>query len=287
VPGDSAGPRRQGSAQAHPAGPDDAAPSATVVLAREAAHAAEFFLVKRYARATFGASHVFPGGVVEVQDRETHDLCQGLSAADADRCLAAPGAGLDYYSAAIRELFEETGVLLARDAAGRMPPAIASLDHVQQDRERKALLSAERSWPDFLRGYGLTLAADELAYFAWWVTPVARTRRFSTRFFLAEMPAGQAAVHDAGELADGRWLSAETSLGAHEAGELALPPPTLATLRDLLVMPKLGDLRTWARRCEDHGVTAILPFLAGAAGDEQIIMPGEPGYRAPARGGGE
>ena len=89
-----------------------ARPSSTVVLVRDADAAPEVYLVQRHARSAFGNAHVFPGGIVDPSDADVHRYCSGIDADEADRKLAVGGA-LDYYVAAIRELFEETGVLLA------------------------------------------------------------------------------------------------------------------------------------------------------------------------------
>ena len=252
-------------------------PSATVVVARGRRGAPELLLVERHANAPFGASHVFPGGLVEPQDLAVDRRCEGVSAADAGRCLGLEEGALGYYSAAVRELFEETGVLLARDGNGATPLG----EPFPEDRER--LLKGELAWPLFLEHRGLSLATDRLRYFAWWVTPVARSARFSTRFFLAEMPEGQRARHDGRELTDSFWITAEEALAAGCRGEIRLPPPTCATLRSLAGCTGMGELRTWAARRSEAGVRCILPVIRQIHGREQILLPGEPGY--PADGG--
>lgn len=257
------------------------APSATVVVAREGSPAVEFLLVKRHARAAFGASHVFPGGLVEAQDRRVDARSRGLSAAEADRCLGVDEGGLAYYSAAIRELFEETGVLLACDAGGAVPRADEPFPI-----ERRALLTGALSWPRFLDRHGLGLAADRLSYIAWWITPVARPARFSTRFFLARMPKGQAARHDGRELTDSFWITAEGALAAAERGELRLPPPTLATLRVLAARWGISDLETWAAGCAAAGVPCVLPVIEARDGRERILLPGDPDYPCDGGDGG-
>lgn len=249
------------------------APSATVVVAREGEHAPEFLLVERHAGAAFGASHVFPGGLVEAQDRAVDARSKGRSPGDACRCLGLDSGALAYYSAAIRELFEETGVLLACDADGR-----PSAERQPFPAERSALLSGTLAWPDFLDRHQLLLAADRLSYFAWWITPVARPIRFSTRFFLTLLPEGQAAQHDGRELTDSLWISAADALAAGSRGDLRLPPPTLATLRALEKRSGAQDLEAWAAGCEAAGVPCILPVIDTRHGRERILLPGDPGY---------
>lgn len=253
------------------------APSATVVLARAGNRGPELYLVHRRSGATFGASHVFPGGVVEPGDRDVH-AASALPADAADRCLGLAGGGLDYYSAAIRELFEETGVLLARrDGAGGLPAAPSQRE---LEGARAMLNDGQLRWSDFLRDNGLVLACDALHYFAWWITPRARPRRFSTRFFVARLPEGQHASPDGRELTDGRWMTAPDAIAAARAGELVLPPPTRATLRDLARCDDLDGLLDWARRRQEEGVPRILPAIVRAEGRERILMPGDPDYPA-------
>jgi 8-oxo-dGTP pyrophosphatase MutT (NUDIX family) len=252
-------------------------PSATVVLAREGQGSPEFFLVHRHARASFGASYVFPGGLVDPGDCEAEAFSRAFPAEAANRCLGLAAGGLDYYCAAIRELFEETGVLLARDAEGAMVTG-AFIGASDLEAARDALNKGRLRWPDFLRERELTLAADALHYFAWWITPRARPKRFSTRFFLAALPEGQVAAHDGRELTDSRWAKAAEALAAHDEGELVLPPPTRATLVDLAGCATLDGLLEWAgRRCE-AGVPRILPVIVSSGGRERILMPGDPDY---------
>lgn len=88
-------------------------PSSTVIVAKDAVADPEIFMVRRHEQSSFGAAHAFPGGVVDAEDSEVHDYCSGLTRADANARIGVEEGGLDFYSAAVRELFEETGVLLA------------------------------------------------------------------------------------------------------------------------------------------------------------------------------
>lgn len=255
----------------------DPAPSATVVLVRDNQGTPEVLLVRRHARTAFGASYVFPGGLVETCDR--HSFCDpGLPADDACRCLNMTEGALDYYSAAIRELFEETGVLLARDRQGRMPPAARRPTVEELHTSRYRLISQADQWPAFLAQNDLTLAVDAISYFAWWITPTARPRRFSTRFFLAMMPDGQVACHDGVELTDSRWVTAANALEASQRGELVLPPPTRATLAELATFQSAGEVKAWADERARTGVARILPIVVSRHGKETILMPDHRDY---------
>lgn len=256
-------------------------PSATVVLARDAKEAPELFLVHRHARASFGASHVFPGGLVDAGDCEAEAFSPGFSAEAANRSLGLAAGGLDYYCAAIRELFEETGVLLARDAAGAAVTG-ASAAALDLEEARAALNAGSLPWSALLRERDLTLDCGALCYFAWWVTPRARPRRFCTRFFLAALPEAQAASHDGRELTGSRWATAAEALAAHASGEMVLPPPTQATLTDVVGIATLDGLLEWARGRQHAGVARILPAIVSSGGRQRILMPDDPDYPASA-----
>ena len=120
-------------------------------------------MVRRHAKLSFGASYAFPGGVLDDSDSKVHERCDGLDASDADRLLGVSGGGLDYFSAAIRELFEETGVLLAR----------STLSDVVLQSARKQLNVGSLPWNEFLADADLRLQCDLLHYVSVWVTPIS------------------------------------------------------------------------------------------------------------------
>lgn len=256
-------------------------PSATVVLVRAGPRGPEVYLVHRASGATFGSSYVFPGGVLEAADREATGRSD-LENAEANRRLGLEAGGLEYYSAAIRELFEETGVLLARCRGGGPLPAPAALAAARARLNEGAL-----DWSDFLEENGLVLACESLQYFAWWITPRVRPKRFSTRFFAAPLPEGQIASHDGRELTDGRWMTAPEALEAARRGDIVLPPPTAATLRDLAPLGDVAALFAWARRRAREGVPRILPVIVRQGGRDRVLVPGDPGYPADAGGEGD
>lgn len=249
-----------------------AVPSATVVVVREAAAVPEVLLVRRRAGDAFGDSYAFPGGVVDHDEQMAHVFCANLSATEANETLGVDD-GLDYYSAVIRELFEETGILLARHADGRWADAGSSTAG-----QRASVDRGELRWPAFLRQQGLCMAADALHYFAWWETPRARPKRWTTRFFMARLPPGQAASLDGTELTDLAWLSAADALAAGERGELPMPFPTKTILRDMAPFDKIEGLLDWARRRRKAGIGLIRPVIVQREGQQAILVPGDSGY---------
>jgi 8-oxo-dGTP pyrophosphatase MutT (NUDIX family) len=215
-----------GRANHHDGADDDVPlrPAATVMLVRDAADGGiEVLMVRRAAAAAFaGGMYVFPGGRVDEADSDEGVVAfvDGVDDAMASAALDLPRGGLAYWVAAIRECFEETGLLLATATVAGMG------DH------RWAVHRGELSMAELCRRAGVRLDAGALRYVSHWVTPVGETsRRFDTRFFLAAAPAGQEGRHDDAELVDSRWLAPGDALAAAQRRELMLMPPTEANLR--------------------------------------------------------
>lgn len=241
-----------------------ARPSSTVVLARDADDGPEVFMVRRHAGSSFGSAFAFPGGVVDDTDCEVWHACTGVSPEQADRRLGIPAA-LDYFVAAIRELFEEVGVLLADTSA--------TADELES--ARVALNAGSLGWNEFVAQHGVRMHCDRLRYFSFWITPEVKTKRYSTRFFLAGMPPGQVAVHDDGELTDSRWVSAGDALEARKAGEMLLHFPTIHTLRHLAALDSVAGMLDWADDRAAGGIEAILPVIRERDGRRQPVIEGD------------
>ena len=254
--------------------PSEPLPSATVVLVRDGAAEPELLLVRRHARTSFGATYVFPGGILGPDDTSVEDRCTGIEDGAASRVLELPRGGIAYFSAAIRELFEEAGVLLARTASGRF------VDPAPLDDHREPLNDGRESWSAFLERYDLRLACDVMHYFSFWITPRELAKRFSTRFFAAEMPAGQIASHCGTEVTDSRWVSAREALEQHNTGDIELPHPTVVTLGDLERFTTTRAILDWARKRSRDGVPCLLPAVVVDGGERRVLMPGDPGYPA-------
>lgn len=228
-------------------------PAATVVLVRPAPVGFEVFLVRRHDNVAFtGGAHVFPGGRVD----------------DAD---ALAGAVSPFHAAAIRELFEEAGVLLAR----RDGEFVSIGDEDERFRRYRADLTHRRlTLLDLLEHERLRIADDALAPFANWVTPEVETRRFDTRFFLAVAPDEQSAAHDEHETTEGVWIAPADALARCLRGDIALPPPTWTTLRALSRGVTAEDAWNWARA---QRVARVQPcFKEYADGTRLVMLPGDP-----------
>jgi 8-oxo-dGTP pyrophosphatase MutT (NUDIX family) len=242
-----------------------------VILAREASAGFELFMVRRHAGArAFADAYVFPGGVVRADDfaAQEGDLTPAEALArfgdrggdpPADAALA-----LALHRAAMRELFEEAGVLLAVDAAGR-PVAIPDADAPGWAARRRSVQAGELTVAELLRADGLAAAPARLHYFSHWITPTEAPRRFDTRFFVAEMPPGQRAAECGVETFDGLWLRPREALGRYAAGELPLVFPTRMHLQRLTEPGSLGALIELARTKPVATVRPTRPDGAGAA----------------------
>ncbi|MFT4125222.1 MAG: NUDIX domain-containing protein [Gordonia sp. (in: high G+C Gram-positive bacteria)] len=205
--------------------------AATVVLLRDGEQGIEVFLQRRVAQMAFaGGMTVFPGGGVDPRDADADFSWTGPDVSWwADHFSATPALARSLVAAAVRETFEECGVLLA--SAGDAGVVGATTGFAA---DRAALVDKSLSLAGFLRQHDLTLRADLLRPLARWITPVTEPRRYDTRFFLAAVPDGQTADDATTEAADVSWLTPAAALRAWESGEHFLLPPTWTQLRELL-----------------------------------------------------
>jgi 8-oxo-dGTP pyrophosphatase MutT (NUDIX family) len=207
--------------------------AATLVLVRgRNSPGFEVFMVERPGSAAFGGLHVFPGGKVDPADRVDAAHCDGLSDEAASAWLGVPEGGLAYWVAAIRESFEEAGVLLGR-LQGRLIETADPQLEARFQRHREALVRGELKMSDLCLREEIVLAADRVHYFSHWITPEGAPARFDTRFFLAVMPENQIVSHHAEELEDGLWITPQEALSHHVSGRWRMIYPTLTTLETL------------------------------------------------------
>jgi len=240
-----------------------ARPSSTVVLAREASGVPELLMMRRHEKSSFGGAFAFPGGVLEEADRLVAGHCGGVTREHADRLLGIENA-LDYFSAAIRELFEESGVLLADVAASG----------VDVDAIRDSLNRDDLGWDEFVIDNDVRLNCAAINYFSFWITPEALPRRYSTRFFVAAMPEGQNALHCGGEITESRWISARDALAAEREGSMPMHFPTVKTLESLAEQQTLDGLLRWAANRATKGVPCIFPEIGRRGGEARVIVEG-------------
>ncbi|MDT7580633.1 MAG: hypothetical protein QOK35_1897 [Pseudonocardiales bacterium] len=250
-----------------PTSPPAARPAATVVLLRDAPAdgALEIFLQRRVAGMAFAGGHtVFPGGGVDAGDRPDPELWLGPDPAWWARRFDHPSdvAGA-LVATAVRETFEECGVLLA----GPGP-----LD----DRARNDLVARRRTLPEVLAAAGLPLRADLLAPWSRWVTPESEPRRYDTAFFVARVPEGQEADARTTEAVEATWWRPADALKGARRGDLLLLPPTRHTLEEIAAYPDTGAVLDAART---RPVRTYRPLLERVGDRAVVTVPGAPELR--------
>jgi len=251
-------------------------PAATVMLLRDSSAGPEVLLLERHSRSEFlPDAYVFPGGRVDDEDHALAERVAGVTAAEAAAVLpTVPAAlALGFFVAAIRETFEEAGVLLARRRGARELLDRASTAALA--RHRLSVQSGEASFRALVVAEDLELAGDLLAAHAHWITPVDSPRRFDTIFFAAETPPGQEAGHDGVELTDHVWLRPEQGLADYRSGRRQMILPTWANLETLLGFAHAHDALAASRR---RSLVPILPVVRERGGKRRIEIPSDAGY---------
>ena len=174
---------------------------------------------------------VFPGGLLDKADAGHHELCTGLSDAQASQRLDCAANGLDYWIAAVRECFEEAGLLFAVDATGALSNLDAHADPAALVAMRHALHANQISMSEVCAQLGVKIAADQLAYFSHWMTPAGMPKVFDTRFFVTTAAPHQTALHDTTETVELLWITPAQALD--KARGLKLMNVTSVTLKHL------------------------------------------------------
>ncbi len=204
--------------------------AASLLLVRDRPQGHEVFMLKRPGGVDFPDLHVFPGGKLDPADH-VPELVDGIDERTANSLLGVNG-GIRYWVAAIRECFEECGVLLAtREGAHLTLPA--DDEGARFSGYRQALIDGGLDLANLCAREGLRLAGRDIAYFSHWITPEQAPRRFDTRFFLARMPVGQDTLAHHWETAGEEWVRPVDALRAHESGQWRMIAPTIVTLQSL------------------------------------------------------
>ena len=223
--------------------------AATLIVLRDSPDGLQVLMARRAERPgdqNSGAA-VFPGGLLDQSDQGHYQRCQGLDDANASARLGLASDGLHYWVAAVRECFEEAGLLFATSAADPHG-ALVDLSTLPADELvalRRALHANAVGMDAVCERFGVRLATDRLAYFSHWITPIGLPKIFDTRFFIAEAPAGQTAVADATETADLLWMTPAAAMD--KANGLRLMNVTEVTLKHLATFTRAADAVAWAR----------------------------------------
>jgi 8-oxo-dGTP pyrophosphatase MutT (NUDIX family) len=213
--------------------------AATVLLLRDGAEGLEVYVLRRTKGMPFaGGMTAYPGGGVDPRDGDTEIGWAGPPPAEWATAFGCDErTARELVCAAVRETFEEAGVLLAGDPDGGVVPSVSGDDWEEQ---RQALLRRDLSLTELLAGRGLALRSDLLRPFAHWITPPVEPRRYDTKFFVAALPVGQEARHVSGEADEADWMTPAAALAELQAGTRPMMPPTSHTLGQLGTFPDVA-----------------------------------------------
>lgn len=245
-----------------PAVPVTPRPAATIVLLRDARAGMELLLMRRSRRAGFvPGAYVFPGGRVDGSDSTPEVLrrLDGLTSDAAARRLELPDAdppAISYYLAALREAFEETGILVGARDDGTAPPTAA--DDPSVDDVRESLMQDELSFAEALDRLESRIEGTAVEYIAHWITPEPEPRRYDTRFFAARVADEATPIIDPREMTDAVWITPAAALDRLDRGDLPMVFPTIKTIEQLTRFDTASEaLEGFA----DAPVRTILPTL--------------------------
>lgn len=245
----------------HPPQPVEPKPAATVVLIRDGVAGLEALLLKRHRSSGFvPGAYVFPGGRTDAAD-DDEALIQHTAS------MPAISLPRHFWFAAVREVFEESGVLLARDADGSWAADASSDERMEQ--RRLTLMDDHATLLDVLRAGNYTIDLSGVVYFAHWITPVAEPRRYDTRFFAAVLPDGRTVRPDPREMTDAQWLTPGEALKRFSEGRLPMVFPTVKTLQHLSQFASTGEAIETLRRTP---VDPVLPRLVRTDSGVGIVI---------------
>lgn len=250
--------------------PAIARPASTILLLRDGASAIEVFMMVRHYQIEFASGAlVFPGGSVDPSDQDIvgrRELYDNRAVLDY--------ATVQFRIAAIRETFEESGILLTRPRGSDDLVTAARATEIGETY-RASLCEGKISFAEVLSDSGQVLALDLLAHYAHWITPVVSPKRFDTHFFLAKAPPAQVGAHDGRESTDSIWVSARDALDGGANGRFILPFPTTRNLIKLGKQPDVDAALDDARR---SSVVTVMPVVTKDGDKRRLRIPAEAGY---------
>ncbi|MCS5643871.1 MAG: NUDIX hydrolase, partial [Dehalococcoidia bacterium] len=219
-------------------------PAATVMLIDDRPDL-QVYMLQRHANTVFaGGMWVFPGGAVDHQDDASYykDIATHRTDAEASELMALPDGGLAYYMAAIRETFEEAGILLALHAEVESPLVISPEDTPRFNNYRDMLNAGEIELKTILENENLLADVSQMHYVARWITPLGSPRRFDARFFIARIPSNQIPQHDDSELVNSAWLTPREILERIAQEEMVLMTVTERMIRSLALFESASQV---------------------------------------------
>jgi len=241
-------------------------PAATILMLRDGSDGLEVFMVVRHRQIDFASGAlVFPGGKIAPGDEAVRSRCTGGNDDDA---LLALQVG------AIREAFEECGILLARETS-TSPSLIGGVRLASLEHYREPLAKGKLAIGEFLEKENLFLACDLMHPFAHWVTPEMMPKRFDTHFYLAEAPTDHVAIHDGHESVDSVWISPQAALEGNKSGKYTVIFPTRLNIEMLAQSDSVASAINMAAERE---IVSVLPWIEEREDANYLCIPAEAGY---------
>ena len=257
---------------------NDLTPAATILLFRDSPEGPKVLMVKRSKRPPFENLYVFPGGKVDDTDQgsEVASFCKNMTDEEASFQLNIKSGGLVYWIAAIRESFEEVGILMAESASKKVGEDDSF--NTLLESYRKKLNAGDILLHEILSKEDLYLSLENMSPLSHWITPKTERKRYTTRFFIGAVPENQEAVHDGAEAVHSLWIRPEEALRQQEKGKLPMIMPTIANLRQICGFSSTDTLLQEKFAIDPKSIPAIEPKLFKKAGKWVGLLPGEPGY---------
>lgn len=242
--------------------------ASTVVLLRERGGASQVYLLRRHLQMAFAAGkYAFPGGTVDTRDRDRAVAWAGPTPAEwGERLTCGEAEARALVCAAVRETFEESGVLLAGSTDDSL---VSDTTGDDWERDRAALVDRSLSFADFLQQRGLLLRTDLLKAWAHWITPEFEPRRYDTRFFLAVIPEGQRTRDVSGEADEVTWMRPADAVLAVDEGTMSMLPPTYITISELA---RFATIQQALEAAEGRTITTVVPGVEIVDGEGFLIV---------------
>jgi len=251
-------------------------PAATIILLRPGSVAPEVLMIERHVKSeAFANLYVFPGGRVEDEDQALANRVGAIEAEEAARALGgvSPSCALGFFVAAIRETFEEVGILLARARGER---ELLSADRAAAlTQHRLDVQGGQLSFRELIDSENLELAGDALAVHAHWITPEFMPRRFDTFFFTAIAPPGQLARPDGLETTAHVWIRPEEALEQRQAHTRRIIFPTAVNLESVAGFSNASEILEASKR---RSIVPVLPQLVDRDGEKWLVITADAGY---------
>jgi len=235
----------------------------------------QVFMMERNAKTVFaGGMWVFPGGSVDITDhpQDFESISVHRTDLEASELMQLPRGGLAFYVAAIREAFEEAGILLALNRAGQTPLQLVETDEKARfNRHRDRVNADSQQFLTMIDEEKLILDVGQMHYIARWITPQGPPRRFDARFFISRMPTNQEPQQDDNELVHCAWFSPEEILEKFDAGEMVLMSPTLRMIRCLAKFKSTEQV-------VQSAASNLADERARVNHNGELVLPGDQGY---------